>query len=43
MAKVSIRIDFSDDRRLGPGKVMLLEGIASHGSIAAAGRAMGLS
>jgi molybdate transport system regulatory protein len=43
MAKVSIRIDFSDDRRLGPGKVMLLEGINSHGSIAAAGRAMGMS
>jgi molybdate transport system regulatory protein len=43
MAKVSIRIDFSDDRRLGPGKVMLLEGIGSHGSIAAAGRAMGMS
>jgi molybdate transport system regulatory protein len=43
MAKVSIRIDFPGDRRLGPGKVTLLEGIDLHGSIAAAGRAMGMS
>jgi len=42
MATISIRIDFGD-KRLGPGKVLLLERIAEHGSIAAAGRSLGMS
>ena len=36
MPRLSIRIDFDDDGRLGPGKVLLLERIAEHGSISAA-------
>jgi molybdate transport system regulatory protein len=43
MARLSIRIDLDDDGRLGPGKVLLLERIAEHGSIAAAGRSMRMS
>ncbi len=43
MAKLSIRIDLGPEHRLGPGKVLLLELIAAHGSIAAAGRALGMS
>ncbi|GAB4169456.1 MAG: winged helix-turn-helix domain-containing protein [Thalassobaculales bacterium] len=43
MARISLRIDFAEDRRLGPGKVLLLERIGEHGSIAAAGRSMGMS
>ena len=43
MARLSIRIDFLPDGRLGPGKIALLERIAEHGSIAAAGRSMGMS
>lgn len=42
MAKISLRIDFGD-KRLGPGKVELLERIAKYGSIAAAGRSLGMS
>lgn len=42
MATISLRIDFGDER-LGPGKVELLERIAQYGSIAAAGRSMGMS
>lgn len=38
-----LRIVFDDARYLGPGKVDLLEGIARTGSIAAAGREMGMS
>jgi molybdate transport system regulatory protein len=39
-----IRIDFSDDpRRLGHGKMQLLEHIQQTGSISAAGRAMDMS
>ena len=40
---VSLRLDFKDGTRLGPGKVRLLELIAATGSISAAGRAMGMS
>ena len=40
---MSLRIDFADGKRLGPGKVKLLEAIAEHGSISAAGRAIGMS
>jgi molybdate transport system regulatory protein len=40
---LSIRIDFEGQFALGPGKVRLMELIAQHGSISAAGRAMGMS
>ncbi|MCJ2131161.1 winged helix-turn-helix domain-containing protein [Methylobacterium sp. E-045] len=43
MARLSIRIDLGPDHRVGPGKVQLLEMIAEHGSISAAGRALGMS
>lgn len=43
MAWLSIRVDLDRADRLGPGKVLLLERIAEHGSIAAAGRSMGMS
>lgn len=43
MARIVIRLDFSDGRRVGPGKVGLLEAIARTGSISAAGRALGMS
>lgn len=43
MAKLFLRIDLGADRLIGPGKVRLLELIVAHGSIAAAGRAMGMS
>lgn len=42
MAKISLRIDFGE-KRLGPGKVDLLERIGELGSIAAAGRSLGMS
>jgi molybdate transport system regulatory protein len=40
---ISVRIDFAGGRRLGPGKVRLLETIDETGSISAAGRALGMS
>lgn len=40
---ISLRIDFAPGVRLGPGKADLLEGIVATGSIAAAGRRMGMS
>jgi molybdate transport system regulatory protein len=43
MARLTLRIDFGDDRAIGPGKIRLLELIAAEGSISAAGRAMGMS
>jgi molybdate transport system regulatory protein len=43
MPRLSIRIDFDDEGRLGPGKVTLLERIAREGSISAAGRSMNMS
>ena len=43
MASLSIRIDIGPGNRIGPGKVQLLEMIAKHGSISAAGRALGMS
>src|SRR5262245_35962537 len=36
--RVVLRIDFDTGRRLGPGKIALLEAIGRTGSIAAAGR-----
>lgn len=43
MAELFLRIDLGAERLLGPGKVRLLELIERLGSIAAAGRAMGMS
>lgn len=40
---VSLRLLLGPDTLLGPGKADLLEGIAETGSIAAAGRRMGMS
>lgn len=40
---VTLRVDFAPGVRLGPGKADLLEGIRDTGSIAAAGRRMGMS
>ncbi len=42
-AKLSLRIDFANGKRLGPGKVLLLEAISQHGSISAAARALEMS
>jgi molybdate transport system regulatory protein len=38
-----LRVTFSEDFYLGPGRADLLEGIAETGSIAAAGKRMGMS
>ncbi|MBR9765866.1 MAG: LysR family transcriptional regulator [Rhodobacteraceae bacterium] len=38
-----IRLDYGDGVVLGPGKAELMEGISRTGSIAAAGREMGMS
>lgn len=43
MVRVVIRLDFAHGRRVGPGKVALLEQIEATGSISAAGRALGMS
>ena len=43
MIRLSIRVDLDPAGRLGPGKIELLEQVAKSGSIAAAGRAMGMS
>jgi molybdate transport system regulatory protein len=42
-AQLRLRLLFGDRLVLGPGKAELLAGIADSGSIAAAGRAMGMS
>ncbi len=39
----SIRLDFAGERRVGPGKIMLLERIMETGSISAAGRRLKMS
>ena len=41
--RLRIRIVFDEERYFGPGKADLLAGIARTGSIAAAGREMGMS
>jgi molybdate transport system regulatory protein len=38
-----LRIVFGDARRLGPGKIDLLEAVGNTGSISAAGRSLGMS
>ena len=43
MTRLTLRLDFPGGTQLGPGKVRLLELVAEHGSISAAGRAMGMS
>ncbi len=43
MPSLSLRIDFGHDKRIGPGKIELLESIAAFGSISAGARAMGMS
>jgi molybdate transport system regulatory protein len=43
MAKLYVRVDLGERGAVGPGKARLLELIASEGSIAGAGRAMGMS
>jgi molybdate transport system regulatory protein len=43
LPQLSVRIDLDDQRRIGPGKIELLEQIREHGSISAAGRAMDMS
>src|SRR5262249_7621159 len=39
--RLSLRLDFETGRRLGPGKIALLEAIGRTGSISAAGREFG--
>lgn len=36
--RLTLRLDFDSGRRLGPGKIALLEAVAATGSISAAGR-----
>jgi molybdate transport system regulatory protein len=43
MASLTLRINLDPEGRIGPGKIELLERIATFGSIAAAGRSMGMS
>ena len=43
MTVIKIRIDFGGDRRIGHGRVELLELIGKHGSIAQAAKAMNMS
>jgi molybdate transport system regulatory protein len=42
-ARLTLRVEFADDTRIGPGKIRLLELVRETGSIAAAGRAMHMS
>jgi molybdate transport system regulatory protein len=41
--RITLRLDFDADRKLGPGKIALLESIRETGSISAAGRAHQMS
>jgi molybdate transport system regulatory protein len=43
MTRLTVRIDFDDDRQIEPGKIKLLELVNSSGSISAAARQMGMS
>ncbi|MCC6929712.1 MAG: LysR family transcriptional regulator [Gemmatimonadaceae bacterium] len=43
MARLTVRIDFREGARLGPGKIALLEAVALHGSITAAAKSLGMS
>src|SRR5580700_7253771 len=41
--RLTLRVDLGSGRALGPGKIRLLEAIASTGSISQAGRSLGMS
>ena len=41
--RISVRIDLASGKRIGPGKIALLEAIRSTGSISAAARSLGMS
>jgi molybdate transport system regulatory protein len=41
--RLSIRIDLASGKRIGPGKIALLEAIRSTGSISAGARTLGMS
>ena len=41
--KITARLRCGDDYGIGPGKAAVLEAVAAHGSISAAGRALGMS
>jgi molybdate transport system regulatory protein len=41
--RLTLRLDFATGRRLGPGKIALLEAIGRTGSISAAGREFGMA
>lgn len=41
--RLSIRLDLTNDERIGPGKIALLEAIRAEGSISAAARKMDMS
>ncbi|MGU3493580.1 winged helix-turn-helix domain-containing protein [Xanthobacteraceae bacterium A53D] len=41
--RLFLRLDLPDGRRLGPGKIALLEAVGTHGSILSAAKAMGMS
>jgi molybdate transport system regulatory protein len=43
MPRLTLRIDFDQDRAIGPGKIKLLELIDRYGSISEAGRQMRMS
>lgn len=43
MTRLTLRLDLENNVRIGPGKIRLLELVKETGSIAAAGRAMGMS
>lgn len=43
MVGISLRVDLDPEGRIGPGKIALLEHIEQTGSIAAGGRALGMS
>jgi molybdate transport system regulatory protein len=40
---IRFRIDFAENSNLGPGKIALLEGIRTHGSVSEAARRMSIS
>ncbi|MFG1478061.1 ModE family transcriptional regulator [Xanthobacter sp. V4C-4] len=42
-SRLFLRVDFPNGRRLGPGKIMLLEAIREHRSILSAAKAIGMS
>jgi molybdate transport system regulatory protein len=43
MARLTLRIDLSETQAIGPGKIRLLEAVGDTGSIAQAGKTLGMS